>query len=294
MKFGQQKTDGMSVGFLSYEYPPNIYGGVGVHVNELTRHLAQSIQQVHVFTSYVEELKSQKAGSVYVHRSSKPLVPASNRSSNAFEKRTSNFNFYFNVLVMMEKYISSEKLDLLHSHGGLSRMVATEAQNTTHLPPVMTTQSAGISRPNSDRISVVMEQDVVDEMDSSIAVSRSMRGELNLSFGVDRLDGQKVEDVYAHRSSKFLVPASNYSKKDFERIITNINVAGMVEKYISGKKLDLLHSHGGLIQMAATEAQKTTHLPLVMTAHSLEINRLRPDNLSILMEQNVVDPYERN
>ena len=293
MKFGQQKTDGMSVGFLSYEYPPNIYGGVGVHVNELTRHLAQSIQQVHVFTSYVEELKSQKAGSVYVHRSSKPLVPASNRSSNAFEKRTSNFNFYFNVLVMMEKYISSEKLDLLHSHGGLSRMAATEAQKTTHLPPVMTTQSAGISRPNSDRLSVVMEQDMVDEMDSSIAVSRSMRGELNQSFGVDGLDGQKVEDVYAHRSSKLLVPASNYSKKDFERIITNINVAGMVEKYISGKKLDLLHSHGGLIQMAATEAQKTTHLPLVMTAHSLEINRLRPDNLSILMEQNVVDRVDR-
>ncbi|NOR46923.1 MAG: glycosyltransferase, partial [Methanosarcinaceae archaeon] len=295
MKFGQQKTDGMSVGFLSYEYPPNIYGGVGVHVNELTRHLAQSIQQVHVFTSYVEELKSQMAGSVYVHRSSKPLVPASNRSSNAFEKRTSNFNFNLNlnVPVMMKNYISSEKLDLLHSHGGLSRMAATEAQKTTHLPPVMTTQSAGISRPNSDRISVVMEQDVVDEMNIPITISRSMRGELNQSFGVDRLDGQKMEDVYAHRSSKFLVPASNYSKKDFERIITNINVAGMVEKYISGKKLDLLHSHGGLIQMAATEAQKTTHLPLVMTAHSLEINRLRPDNLSILMEQNVVDRVDR-
>ncbi|HIH87193.1 MAG TPA: glycosyltransferase, partial [Methanosarcinales archaeon] len=78
----QQKTNEMSVGFLSYEFPPKIFGGVGVHVTELARHLAKSIQQVHVFTSHVEGLDCQKAGSVFVHRSSKPLVPVSNRSYN--------------------------------------------------------------------------------------------------------------------------------------------------------------------------------------------------------------------
>ena len=45
--------------------------------------------------------------------------------------------------------------------------------------------------------------------------------------------------------------------------------------------------------MAATKAKQITHLPLVMTAHSTELNRVRPDQLSLLMEQNVVDKVDR-
>jgi len=66
-----------------------------------------------------------------------------------------------------------------------------------------------------------------------------------------------------------------------------------VGEYLSSAELDLLHSHGGLIQLAATEAKNDTGLPLVMTAHSTEINRLRPDRLSVVMEQNVVDKVDR-
>ena len=117
--------------------------------------------------------------------------------------------------------------------------------------------------------------------------------ECSQEFGVEVLNGRNVKSMYDHRSPELLVPTSNYSKKDLERIITNINVAKMVNTHHLDSKLDLLHSHGGLIQMAATEAKKTTHLPLVMTAHSTEINRVRPDNLSILMEQNVMDMVDR-
>ena len=285
----QQKADEISVGFLSYEFPPKIFGGVGVHVSELTRHLAESIQHVHVFTSHVEGLNSQKAGSVYVHRSSKPLVTSSNRSSNVFESITTNVN----VAGMVGKHISVDKLDLLNSHGGLTPVAATEAINTTHLPLMMTAHSSRINIPDPDGLSVVMEQNVMGKVDRSIAVSGYVQRELKPTFGVDVLDGQKAGSLSAHRVSKPLVPSSNYSRKDFERIMTNVNVAEMVDKHISSEKLDLLHSHGGLIQMAATEAKNMTHLPLVMTAHSTEINRVRPDNLSLLMEQNVMGEVDR-
>lgn len=285
----QKNTDGISVGFISYEFPPKIFGGVGVHVNELTRYLAKSIQQVHVFTSHVEGLNNQKVGSVYVHRSAKPLVTASKGSYKLVERIITNFNEARRV----EKPHSNAKPDMLHSHGGLIQMAATKAKKATHLPQVMTAHSTEINRPRPDRLSVVMEQDVVDEVDRSVAVSNYMRRELNQTFSVEGLDGQKAESTYVHSSSKPLVPALNYSSKDFERILTNFNVAEMVKKHLSNAKLDLLHSHGGLIQMAATEAKKATHLPLVMTAHSTEINRVRPDNLSLLMEQNVVDKVDR-
>jgi len=285
----QKNTDGISVGFISYEFPPKIFGGVGVHVSELTRHLAKSIQQVHVFTSHVEGLDSQKAGSVYVHRSAKPLVSASKGSYKMVERIMTNFN----EPRMVEKPLSNAKPNLLHSHRGLIQMAITKAKNATHLPLLVTAHSTEVNRPRPDKLSAIVEQNVVDEVDRSIAVSNYMQSELNQSFGVEGLDCQKTRSTNVRSSSKPLAPISNYSSIDFERVLDNFNVAGMVEKHLSNAKLDLLHSHGGLIQMAATEAKNATHLPLVMTAHSTEINRVRPDKLSVLMEQNVVDKVDR-
>jgi starch synthase len=285
----KKNTDGISVGFISYEFPPKIYGGVGVHVSELSRHLSKSIQQVHIFTSHVEGLDDQKVGSVNVHRSNKPLVSTSKGSYKMVEMIMTNFN----EARMVEKPLLDAKPDLLLSYGGLVHMAATRAKKATHLPQVMPTHSTEINMPGHDRLSVGMEQNVVDGVDMSFAVSNYMERELNQIFGIEGLDGQTAGSTYVHSPSKPLVPALNYSSKDFERIFTNLNVAEMVEKHLSNEKLDLLHSHGGLIQMAATEAKKATHLPLVMTAHSTEINRVRPDNLSLLMEQNVVDKVDR-
>jgi|GEM_PF-1035757 len=294
----QQKTDEMSVGFLSYEFPPKIYGGVGVHVTELARHLSESIRQVHVFTSHVEGLDGQKAGNVYVHRSSKPFVSVSNHSCNIFERVMTNFN----VAGMMDNHLSNnnannDKLDLLHSQEELVRMDATVVKNDTHPPTVITPHNTVVSRPEPDSMGVISRQNVVDKVNRFTDVSKYMRSELNETFGItprfEGLDGQKAGSVYVRKSSKPLVPAPNYSSKDFERVMTNFNVAGMVEKHLSDAELDLLHSHGGLIQLAAKEAKNDTGLPLVMTAHSTEINRLKPYRLSVVMEQNVVDKVDR-
>ena len=281
------------MGFLSYEFAPKIFGGVGVHVTELARHLAESIRQVHVFTSHVEGLDCQKAGSVFVHRSSKPLVPVSNRSYYMFERILNNFN----VPGMMDKHLSNNnKLDLLNSQEELIRMAATVVKNDTQLPPVMTAHNTDVNRPKPDKLSVVSRQNVVDKVDRFNVESRYMRRELNQTFDitshVEGLDGQKAGSAYVPKSSKPLVTASNYSTKDFKRVMTNFNVAAMVNKYLSNAELDMLHSHGGLIQMAATEAKNDTGLPLVMTAHSTEINRLKPNRLSVVMEQNVVDKVD--
>lgn len=281
----QQKTDEMNVGFLSYEYPPKVYGGVGIHVDELTGHLANSISQVHVFTSHVEGLNSQKSGNVCVHRSSKSLVSTSSRFGNLFGKVKSNFN----ATGTLKGY--NQKLDMLHSNSKLSLIAAKEVEKETNKIPIPVIQGARFGRPNLD-----MPGDVITQgmgVDNSIALSKPIRKELNQSFLVDELDARESGSAYLHGSSDFLVPTSSYSKNDLKRIMTNINVAKMVEEYCHINKLDLLHSHGGLIQMAATKVKNITHLPLVMTAHSTEINRVRPDKLSILMEQNVMDKVDR-
>ena len=169
METRQQKIDDMSIGFISYEFPPNVFGGVGVHVSELTRHLAKSIGQMHVFTSYVEGLSDQKVDSVYVHRSHKPLVPESNRSSNTYKGITLNFN----ISGMMDRYSSSEKTGRVYSHGGLKQMVAMNTKKAPHLPLLMTTRNIASGKFDSDKLIgvSVMEQDMASVAGSHITVS---------------------------------------------------------------------------------------------------------------------------
>ncbi len=287
----QQKTNEISVGFISYEFPPKIYGGVGVHVTELTRHLTENIGQVHVFTSHVEGLQDQKAGNVFVHRSSKPVVPASNHSCKMLKNILTNFN----VPGIVEKHLSNARADLLHSYEGSIQIEVIEAKDETGLAPVITTHSTDINRTKPEMIGVVSKHNVADKVDrfNPGYIKRKFDQNFGITTHVEGLDGQKSVSVYVPKSFKPLLHTSDYSSKDFERVMTNFNVAGMVAKHLSNAKLDLLHSHGGLIQLAASEAKNDTGLPLVMTAHSTEINRLRPDRLSVIMEYNVVDKVDR-
>lgn len=96
-----------------------------------------------------------------------------------------------------------------------------------------------------------------------------------------------------HGPTELRYQASNDFSAAYKKILTNINVAAMVKKQFLNGSLDLLHSHGGLIQLAARLSKQSTQLPLVMTAHSIDVNRTKPDGLSVMMEQNVVGMVDR-
>lgn len=73
----------MKVTFLTWEYPPNVYGGAGVHVTYLTQALAKHIQ-VEIKTPWIAKTstKSEK-GMIEVLRY-KPWSFLQNASSLAW------------------------------------------------------------------------------------------------------------------------------------------------------------------------------------------------------------------
>lgn len=102
-----------------------------------------------------------------------------------------------------------------------------------------------------------------------------------------------VRNLWVHGSPELQYQASNDYSVVSKKILTNINVAAMVKKQFADGNLDLLHSHGGLIQLAAVSSKQSTQLPLVMTAHSIDVNRTKPDGLSVMMEKNVVGMVDK-
>jgi len=170
----------MNIGILSYEYPPKIFGGVGVHVSELTRHLAAGNNQIHVFTSNVQGVNDEQAGDVWIHRSQEPCCQALDWPGRVSENILTNIN----VAAKVRKQFLKGGLDLLHSHGGLIQLAAATAKRSTRLPLVMTVHSIEINRTKSDWLSVLMEESVVNMVDRFIAVSESVREELDQTFGI--------------------------------------------------------------------------------------------------------------
>lgn len=61
----------MKIAFLSLEFPPRIYGGLGVYVDEISRQMAALAQSISVFTPGDGRLpRQEKMGDVEVFRTS--------------------------------------------------------------------------------------------------------------------------------------------------------------------------------------------------------------------------------
>ncbi len=172
--------DDMKIGILSYEYPPKIFGGVGVHVSELSKHLATGNKQVHVFTSHVHGLNDQHAENLWIHRSFDCCCRSSTPPIGTYEKILTNIS----VAGIVKKQFSNRGLDLLHSHGGLIQFAATMAKQATQLPLVMTAHSIEINRKKPGGLAILMEKNVVNMVDRFIAVSKSLREEMKQTWDI--------------------------------------------------------------------------------------------------------------
>ncbi|WP_135612313.1 glycosyltransferase family 4 protein [Methanococcoides sp. AM1] len=154
---------------------------MGIHVGELTKSLAIGNDQIHVFTSNVQESNEPLVRNVWVHGLPELHYQASNNFSAVYKKILTNIN----VAAMVKKQFSGGSLDLLHSHGGLIQLAAALSKQSTRLPLVMTVHSIDINRTKPDGLSVMMEKNVMAMVDRFIAVSKSIQEELEQTFGIE-------------------------------------------------------------------------------------------------------------
>jgi glycogen synthase len=170
--------------FLTNEYPPNVYGGAGVHVDYLTRELAKSM-------------------SIEVRCFGDQKVQKSNLSVRGFELDTGAFTCpkpLHSVLGAVRRCTdfntTNIDADLVHCHTWYSHFGGVLAKMNYGLPLVITVHSLEPLRPwkreqlgGGYDFSVWIEKTALEMADAVIAVSAQTKADIERLFSVqpDRL-----------------------------------------------------------------------------------------------------------
>ncbi|WP_144758189.1 glycogen synthase [Curtobacterium sp. 9128] len=174
----------MRVDLLTREYPPEVYGGAGVHVAELTAALRSGTDtdvRVRAFGAFRDE------EGVWAYR-----TPAGLEHANpALQTLGTDVQIAADV----------EGADLVHSHTWYANAAGRIAQLTHGIPHVVTAHSLEPLRPwkaeqlgGGYRLSSWMEREAFEQADAVIAVSKAMRADILRSY--PSIDPASVHVVY--------------------------------------------------------------------------------------------------
>ncbi|AKA96394.1 glycogen synthase [Corynebacterium ulcerans] len=190
----------MRVAMLSKEYPPEIYGGAGVHVAELTRFMRQIVPvQVHCMGAPRTE------PDVYVHGVDEALA-----DSNAAIATLSTGLRMANAI---------RDVDVVHSHTWYAGLGGHLAGLLHGIPHVVTAHSLEPDRPwkreqlgGGYDISSWSERNAMENADAIIAVSAKMKESVLAAY--PRIDADKVKVVLNGIDTDLWRPRPTFSQAE--------------------------------------------------------------------------------
>ena len=171
----------MKVGMFTREYPPEVYGGAGVHVTELTRFMRDIVEvDVHCMGA------PRDAAGVYVHS----VDPALAEANGAMKTLSTG-------LRMAD---AAAGLDVVHSHTWYAGLGGHLAGQLHEIPHVVTAHSLEPDRPwkreqlgGGYNVSSWSEKNAFEYADAVIAVSAGMKEAVLRAY--PRIDDTKVHTV---------------------------------------------------------------------------------------------------
>lgn len=168
----------MHVGLMTREYPPNVYGGAGVHVEYLSRELAKHIEvDVHCWGT-------QKTDQGCLHV--RGLEPADQITSGTSEKfKTAVDAFALNLAQLKDL----NSIDIVHTHTWYAAMAGFLAKKLYRIPFVLTTHSLEPLRAwkaeqlgSGYALSAWMERTAILDADAIIAVSNGTKTDIQNAY----------------------------------------------------------------------------------------------------------------
>ena len=168
------------VALFTNEYPPNVYGGAGVHVEYLSRELARLIPvEVRCFGSQdVREPNLRVRGYGAWAEATHDTDPRFSGALDAFQRS----------LAMAKDTLNA---DVVHCHTWYTDMAGFLAKKLWDVPLVLTTHSLEPLRPwkveqlgNAYRLSAWIERTGLEDADAVVAVSHETRRDVLRHFSV--------------------------------------------------------------------------------------------------------------
>jgi glycogen synthase len=180
----------LRVGIMTREYPPNVYGGAGVHVEYLSRELARLIEvEVHCWGQ-----QNSDQGNLHV-RGDQPWPLIAERTEEKF--RTALETFSLNLLQMT----TLSAIDIVHTHTWYVSMAGFLAKKLYKVPFVLTTHSLEPLRAwKSEQLgsgyamSSWMERTAILDADAVIAVSQGTRKDILRAY--PDIDPSRIHVIY--------------------------------------------------------------------------------------------------
>ncbi|HEY0796834.1 MAG TPA: glycogen synthase [Acidisarcina sp.] len=196
----------MRAGLLTREYPPNVYGGAGVHVEYLSRELAKKIEvEVHCWGN-----QHSDEGNLHV-RGGEPWAKLSEGPPEKFQTALDAFS----LNLAQQKDLS--RIDVVHTHTWYVSMAGFLAKKLFSVPFVLTTHSLEPLRAwkaeqlgSGYAMSSWMERTAILDADAIIAVSNGTKADILRAYpdvdpgrihviynGIDLDEYQKTSDTTA-------------------------------------------------------------------------------------------------
>lgn len=174
----------MHIAILTNEYPPNVYGGAGVHVEYLTRELAALDGGGHTLQILCFGDQRESRGNLTVEGVSPPAeLPA-------YEPR--HAKLYATLLQDLVMSGRVADVDIVHCHTWYTHLAGCLVKQLHDVPLVLTTHSLEPHRPwkaeqlgTAYRASSWVERTAYENADGVVAVSGAMRDDVHELYGVD-------------------------------------------------------------------------------------------------------------
>jgi glycogen synthase len=236
---GKQTGWNLRILILSWEYPPNVVGGLSRHVNGLAVELVSMGHEVHVITAGVNEHPSyERLNEVHVHR----VTPLNNYDDN-FLNWIAGLNLA--IALKVEKMADSLKFDIIHAHDWLVGTSAIVIKETLSIPLLSTIHATEHGRNNGiytemQQFIHAKELQLIKESDQLIVCSEYMREELLTIYqapskkiavipnGVEQMEiDMDVEEYFPFlRNRKYIFSVGRMVKeKGYETIIEAAELA---------------------------------------------------------------------
>jgi len=173
----------MRIGILTNEYPPNVYGGAGVHVEYLTRELSVIEEGRHFVRVLCFGDQAERSPTLVVDGVLPPVKLAGRdpRHARLFDTLLQN-------LVMSGM---AADLDIVHCHTWYSHFAGCLVKYLQDIPLVLTTHSLEPHRPwkveqlgTAYHASSWIERTAYHNADGVVAVSASMKHDVESLYGV--------------------------------------------------------------------------------------------------------------
>jgi alpha-maltose-1-phosphate synthase len=196
----------LRVGLFTREYPPQVYGGAGVHVEYLSRELARKIEvEVHCWgPQHADE------GNLHV-RGAEPWPDITNGTEGKFKGALEALSLNLTQIKALEN------IDIVHTHTWYVSMAGYLAKKLYGMPFVLTTHSLEPLRAwkaeqlgSGYAMSSWMESTAIHDADAIVAVSEGTKADILRAYpdvdenrihviynGIDLAEYQKTSDTSA-------------------------------------------------------------------------------------------------